>query len=93
VQQETRHLFNRVMLRRMKPPAILIYTARGPIVATSSAHHSFGRFVTCMPRRVAALTSTIWSVRGASTRSLNRPYVLFHLLQPQKIASHDSAGT
>ena len=24
---------------------------------------------------------------------LNRPYVLFRLLQPQKIASHDSAGT
>jgi len=81
----------------MNPTAILINTARGPIVedaaATSSMHYSFGAFVTCMPRRVAGLTSTIWSVRGASTRSLNRPYVLFHLLQPQKIASHDSAGT
>jgi hypothetical protein len=52
---ETRHLFNRVTLRRMKPTAILINTVRGPIVedavATSSAHHSFGAFVICMPRR------------------------------------------
>ena len=36
---ETRHLFNRVTLRRMKPTAILINTARGPIVEDASQRH------------------------------------------------------
>src|SRR5262245_47240214 len=34
---ETRHLFNRVTLRRMKPTAILINTARGPIVEDAAS--------------------------------------------------------
>jgi hypothetical protein len=37
---ETRHLFNRVTLRRMKPTAILINTARGPIVAWAAEHRT-----------------------------------------------------
>lgn len=35
---QTRHLFNREMLRRMKPSAVLINTARGPIVEDAALH-------------------------------------------------------
>ena len=37
---ETRHLFNREMLRRMKSTAILINTARGPIVENAAIHQA-----------------------------------------------------
>ena len=37
---ETRHLFNRETLRRMKPTAILINTARGPIVEDTALHQA-----------------------------------------------------
>jgi D-3-phosphoglycerate dehydrogenase len=37
---ETRHLFNRETLRRMKPTAILINTARGPIVEDAAIHQA-----------------------------------------------------
>jgi D-3-phosphoglycerate dehydrogenase len=36
----TRHLFNRETLRRMKPTAILINTARGPIVEDTALHQA-----------------------------------------------------
>jgi hypothetical protein len=41
----------------------------------------------------AAKANIDWLDSHLPARSLNRPYVLFRLLQPQKIASHDSAGT
>ena len=37
---ETRHLFNRERLRRMKPTAVLINTARGPIVEDAALHQA-----------------------------------------------------
>src|SRR5262245_59630028 len=37
---KTRHLFNRVTLRRMKSTAILINTARGPIIADAAIHQA-----------------------------------------------------
>ena len=37
---ETRHLFNRETLRRMKPTAILINTARGPIVEDTAIYQA-----------------------------------------------------
>jgi D-3-phosphoglycerate dehydrogenase / 2-oxoglutarate reductase len=37
---KTRHLFNRETLRRMKPTAILVNTARGPIVEDSAMHQA-----------------------------------------------------
>jgi D-3-phosphoglycerate dehydrogenase / 2-oxoglutarate reductase len=37
---ETRHLFDRETLRRMKPTAILINTARGPIVEDAAIHQA-----------------------------------------------------
>jgi D-3-phosphoglycerate dehydrogenase len=37
---ETRHLFNRETLQRMKPIAVLINTARGPIVEDAALHRA-----------------------------------------------------
>jgi D-3-phosphoglycerate dehydrogenase / 2-oxoglutarate reductase len=37
---KTRHLFNRETLRRMKPTAVLVNTARGPIVEDAALHQA-----------------------------------------------------
>jgi D-3-phosphoglycerate dehydrogenase / 2-oxoglutarate reductase len=37
---QTHHLFDEVQLRRMKPTAILINTARGPIVDDRALHRA-----------------------------------------------------